>query len=412
MGIIYDFILFDKRNIMDKIIVVVLNKGREQSIKRFHPWIFSGAIKSVEGTPKEGEIVRVVSNHGEFLALGHYQVGSITIRIVSFDDVQIDHEFWKEQISKAIEERKALGLFNSDETNVFRLVHGEGDSLPGLIIDFYNGTAVIQSHSIGMYQLRNEFAEILHELLEEKLKAVYFKSNKSLSGRGSIAELENGFYGTDNSQSPVIVKEYGNKFNVDFIEGQKTGFFIDQRENRHLLMNFAKDRDVLNMFGYTGGFSVYALKGGAKHVDTVDASARAMELTDKNVSLNGDIDDHKSFVCDAADFMKDIKDKYDLIILDPPAFAKHRSALSQALQAYKRLNQKALEQIRPKGILFTFSCSQVVTKEKFREAVFSAAALSKRRVRILYQLTQPSDHPISIYHPEGEYLKGLVLYVE
>ncbi|MBK5203108.1 MAG: class I SAM-dependent rRNA methyltransferase [Prolixibacteraceae bacterium] len=397
---------------MDKIIVVVLNKGREQSIKRFHPWIFSGAIKSVEGTPKEGEIVRVVSNHGEFLALGHYQVGSITIRIVSFDDVQIDHEFWKEQISKAIEVRKSLGLFYSDETNVFRLVHGEGDSLPGLIIDFYNGTAVIQSHSIGMYQLRNEFAEILHELLEEKLEAVYFKSNKSLSGRGSIAELENGFYGTDHSQSPVIVKEYGNKFNVDFIEGQKTGFFIDQRENRHLLMDFAKDRDVLNMFGYTGGFSVYALKGGAKHVDTVDASARAMELTDKNVSVNGDIDDHKSFVCDAADFMKDIKDKYDLIILDPPAFAKHRSALSQALQAYKRLNQKALEQIRPKGILFTFSCSQVVTKEKFREAVFSAAALSKRRVRILYQLTQPADHPISIYHPEGEYLKGLVLYVE
>ena len=397
---------------MDKIIVVVLKKGREQAIKRFHPWIFSGAIKSIEGNPKEGEIVRVVSNCGEFLALGHYQVGSITIRIVSFEDKRIDHEFWKEQISKAIEVRKSLGLFDSQDTNVFRLVHGEGDSLPGLIIDFYNGTAVIQSHSIGMYNLRNEFAEILHELLKEKIEAVYFKNNKSLSGKGSKIELENGFYGTDNSKSPVIVKEYGNKFNVDFIEGQKTGFFIDQRENRHLLMKFAKGKDVLNMFGYTGGFSVNALKGGAKHVDTVDASAKAMELTDKNVSLNGYLNDHKSFVCDAADFMKDIKDKYNLIILDPPAFAKHRSALSQALQAYKRINQKALEQIRSNGILFTFSCSQVVSKEKFREAVFSAAALSKRKVRILYQLSQPADHPISIYHPEGEYLKGLVLYVE
>ncbi len=396
----------------DILTTVVLGKGKEQSLKRFHPWVFSGAIKKIEGEVKEGDLVRVVSSEYSFLGIGHYQIGSISVRIVSFDDVRIDRNFWKAKLNHAIWLREALGLFNNQDTNVFRLVHGEGDGLPGLVIDFYNGTAVFQAHSIGMYQIRNELAELLLELLGDKLCAVYDKSDKTLPSKAGI-DLLNSYLAGNAPGEPVIVKEYGNAFHVDWVEGQKTGFFIDQRENRRLLQSYAKGREVLNMFCYSGGFSFFAMRGDAKMVHSVDASAKAIELTNQNVKLNFNKDPrHQAYVADAFEFMRDIQNKYDLIILDPPAFAKHRNALHQALQAYKRLNARAFEQIRPGGIVFTFSCSQVVSKEKFREAVFSAAAISGRSVRILHQLNQPADHPVNIYHPEGEYLKGLVLYVE
>lgn len=389
---------------------VVLNKGKEQSLKRFHPWVFSGAIKKISSEVQEGDLVRVVSNSNEFLAIGHYQIGSIAVRILSFKDVEIDRRFWKQLLGEAVSLRASLGLLDNKSTNVFRLVHGEGDGLPGLIIDFYNGTAVYQAHSVGMYHIRLELADILKELLGDKLVAVYDKSDKTLPFKADI-EPENGYLlGTS---EPTIVKEYDNQFRVDWVEGQKTGFFVDQRENRRLVREFSENRDVLNMFCYSGGFSFYAMQGNARLVHSVDASAKAIELTRQNVGLNFQDDArHEAYVADAFEFMRDIKDKYDLIILDPPAFAKHRNALHQALQAYKRLNARAFEQIRPGGIVFTFSCSQVVTKEKFREAVFSGAAISGRKVRILHQLTQPADHPVNIYHPEGEYLKGLVLYVD
>jgi len=389
---------------------VVLNKGKEQSLKRFHPWVFSGAIKKISSEVQEGDLVRVVSNSNEFLGIGHYQIGSIAVRILSFKDVEIDRSFWKQLLAEAVNLRASLGLLNNHSTNVFRLVHGEGDGLPGLIIDFYNGTAVYQAHSVGMYHIRHELADILKELLGEKLTAVYDKSDKTLPFKADI-EPENGYLlGTS---EPTIVSEYDNQFRVDWVEGQKTGFFVDQRENRRLVREFSENRDVLNMFCYSGGFSFYAMQGNARLVHSVDASAKAIELTRQNVGLNFPDDvRHEAYVADAFEFMRDIKDKYDLIILDPPAFAKHRNALHQALQAYKRLNARAFEQIRPGGIVFTFSCSQVVTKEKFREAVFSGAAISGRKVRILHQLTQPADHPVNIYHPEGEYLKGLVLYVD
>lgn len=388
----------------------VLKSGKEQSLKRFHPWVFSGAVKNIEGTAEEGDLVRVLSNNREFLGIGHYQVGSIAVRIITFTDEVVDQSFWMRKLAEAVNLRRALGLINNPETNVFRLVHGEGDGMPGLVVDYYNGTAVLQAHSVGMYLIRNELARLLKELLGDQLQAVYNKSDKTLPFKAGL-DPENGYLlGTS---EPAIVKEYGQAFRVDWVEGQKTGFFIDQRENRRLVQEYAKQRDVLNMFCYSGGFSFYAMRGGANQVHSVDASAKAIELTNQNVELNFANDPrHEAFVADAFGFMRDIKDKYDLIILDPPAFAKHRNALHQALQAYKRLNAKAFEQIRPGGIVFTFSCSQVVTKEKFREAVFSGAAISGRKVRILHQLTQPADHPINMYHPEGEYLKGLVLYVD
>ncbi|RKD90138.1 class I SAM-dependent rRNA methyltransferase [Mangrovibacterium diazotrophicum] len=389
---------------------VVLSKGKEQSLKRFHPWVFSGAIKKISSEVQEGDLVRVVSNSNEFLGIGHYQIGSIAVRILSFKDVEIDRSFWKQLLGEAVNLRASLGLLDNQSTNVFRLVHGEGDGLPGLIIDFYNGTAVYQAHSVGMYHIRVELADILKELLGDKLIAVYDKSDKTLPFKADI-QPENGYLlGTS---EPTIVKEYDNQFRVDWVEGQKTGFFVDQRENRRLVREFSENRDVLNMFCYSGGFSFYAMQGNARLVHSVDASAKAIDLTRQNVGLNFPDDArHEAYVADAFEFMRDIKDKYDLIILDPPAFAKHRNALHQALQAYKRLNARAFEQIRPGGIVFTFSCSQVVTKDKFREAVFSGAAISGRKVRILHQLTQPADHPVNIYHPEGEYLKGLVLYVD
>lgn len=394
----------------EKMAKIFLKPGKEQSLKRFHPWVFSGAIGKAEGKPEEGDLVNVYSANGEFLATGHCQVGSIAVRLFSFEPVEIEYDFWKTKIENAWNARKALGLTDNSQTTVFRLVHAEGDGMPGLIIDFYNGTAVMQMHTVGMYLVREMLVKALREVLGDKLKAVYDKSEKSLPFKAGI-ESKDGYLFGENNDTEVL--ENGLRFKVDWLEGQKTGFFIDQRENRHLVQQYSAGRDVLNMFCYTGGFSFYAMKGGARLVHSVDSSAKAIELTNKNVELNFPDDKrHEAFAADAFEFMRDIKDKYDLIILDPPAFAKHRDAVHQALQAYKRINTRAFEQIRSGGILFTFSCSQVVSKEKFREAVFSAAAISGRNVRILHQLTQPADHPVNIYHPEGEYLKGLVLYVE
>lgn len=389
---------------------IVLKSGKDQSLKRFHPWVFSGAIKKVYGHLNEGDLVSVYSNKDEFLGLGHYQVGSIAVRIVSFSEVEINYDFWKSKIESAWNLRKKLGFLNDPATNVFRLIHAEGDGMPGLIVDFYNGTAVMQMHSIGMYLIRENLVNALHEVLGDHLKAVYDKSAKTLPFKAEI-EPKDGFLFGDNTETEVL--ENGLKFKVDWETGQKTGFFIDQRENRLLVQKYAQNRDVLNMFCYTGGFSFYAMKGGANLVHSVDASAKAIDLTNENVELNFPDDSrHKAFTEDAFEYLKDIDQKYDLIILDPPAFAKHRNSIHQALQGYKRINTRAFEQIRKGGVLFTFSCSQVVSKEKFREAVFSAAAISGRTVRILHQLTQPVDHPVNIYHPESEYLKGLVLYVE
>ena len=393
-----------------KLVSIILKPGKDQSIKRFHPWIFSGAILKIQGEVAEGDVVAVYTHQRDFLCIGYYQIGSIAVRIISFSEVTIDSDFWRTKLENALNVRQALGLIGNPETNAFRLVHGEGDEMPGLIIDFYNGTAVMQMHSIGMYLIRQQLANLLKEVMGDQLLAVYDKSSKTIPFKADINPVDGFLLGESN---PQIVSEYGNKFKVDWEEGQKTGFFIDQRENRHLLQEYSKGRDVLNMFCYTGGFSFTAMRGGANLVHSVDASAKAIDLTNENVELNFPGDKrHEAFTADAFDFMRDIKDKYDLIVLDPPAFAKHRAALSQALQGYKRINTRAFEQIKSGGIVFTFSCSQVVSKEKFREAVFSAAAISGRSVRILHQLTQPADHPVSIYHPEGEYLKGLVLYVE
>jgi len=389
---------------------IVLKSGKDQALKRFHPWVFSGAIKKIYGSLTEGDLVTVYSNKDEFLGIGHYQIGSIAIRIVSFKEVIPDYEFWKKKIESAWELRKKLGYTENAKTNVFRLIHAEGDGMPGLIADFYNGTVVMQMHSIGMYLIRKELVEVLQEVLGDKLKAVYNKSAKTLPFKSEISS-EDGYLFGENAEDEVL--EYGLKFKVDWKTGQKTGFFIDQRENRLLVQKYANNKEVLNMFCYTGGFSFYAMKGGAKSVHSVDSSAKAIDLTNENVALNFENDlRHKAIVADGFEYLKDIQDKYDLIILDPPAFAKHRNTLPQALKGYKRINTRAFEQIKKGGILFTFSCSQVVSKERFREAVFTAAAISGRTVRILHQLSQPTDHAVSIYHPEGEYLKGLVLYVE
>lgn len=378
-------------------------------MRRFHPWIFSGAIKKIHGEPVEGDIVEVFDNKDEFLAVGHYQPGSIAVRILSFEKAEPDIDFFRDKIDAAFKYRRSLGLTDDPGLNVFRLVHAEGDDLPGLIIDYYNGVAVMQMHSVGMYRLRNDFASILKDLLGDDLTAVYDKSEGTIPYMSGIKGSNDYLFGNPGT---VIVTEYGFRFRVDSEGGQKTGFFIDQRENRKLLLEYAGGRNVLNMFGYTGAFSVYAMKSAAL-VHTVDSSAGAVELADENIRLNyGDDDRHQSFVADAFEFLNDIGDKYDLIILDPPAFAKHNNVLANALQGYKRLNMRAMERIRPGGIIFTFSCSQVVTKENFRKSVFAAAANTGRKVKILHQMSQPPDHPVSIYHPESEYLKGLVLWVE
>lgn len=388
---------------------IVLKSGKEQSVKRLHPWIFSGAIKKIYGEPSEGDIVRVFDNKDNFLAVGHYQPGSIAVRILSFSDVDPDIDFFRRTVSQAWEFRKAAGLAGNSSLNVFRLIHAEGDGLPGLIADYYNGVVVMQMHSVGMYRIRKELAGIIREIPGAQVKAIYDKSESTIPFMSGIKPVNEFLFG---DSEPVIVTEYGLRFKIDWFGGQKTGFFIDQRENRRLLGQYAKDRSVLNMFGYTGGFSVYAMKD-AKLVDSVDSSAQAVELADENVKLNfGDDPRHTSIKADAFEFLNDIKDKYDLIILDPPAFAKHNNVLANALQGYKRLNMKAIEMIRPGGVIFTFSCSQVVSRENFRKSVFAAAANTGRSVRILHQMSQPPDHPVNIYHPESEYLKGLVLYVE
>jgi len=389
---------------------IVLKPGKEQSVLRLHPWIFSGAIRKIEGSPAEGDIVEVFSHEHDFLAMGHYQIGSIMVRIFSFQQVFPDKDFWKQKIQCAYNLRQALQLTDNEETNVYRLVHGEGDGMPGLIIDYYNGVVVVQMHSVGMYRLRDQLAKTVAELYDQKLLAIYDKSESTLPFKANLNAKNEFLVG---NTSVVDVRENGYRFHVDLSTGQKTGFFIDQRENRQLLTKYSAGRHVLNMFCYTGGFSVYALGGRAASVHSVDSSSGAIELTKKNVSINGEFGErHTAFNTDAFGYLNTVRNGYDLIILDPPAFAKHQDALKNALQAYKRLNAKAIEQIRSGGIIFTFSCSQVVSKENFRKSVFAAAANTGRHVRILHQLTQPPDHPVSIYHPEGEYLKGLVLEVE
>lgn len=390
---------------------VYLKPGKEESLKRFHPWVFSGAIHHIEGEPEEGEVIDIYTSKDEFIAMGHFQIGSIAVRILSFKEgEEANKDFWKRKLQVAYDMRKAIGVANNPINNTYRLVHGEGDSLPGLVIDVYAETAVMQAHSAGMHVYRMEIAEALGEVIGDTVQNIYYKSETTLPFKADLYP-ENGFLKGGSREN--VATEYGLNFHVDWLKGQKTGFFVDQRENRALLERYAKDRSVLNMFCYTGGFSFYAMRGGASLVHSVDSSAKAIELTNKNVELNFPEDKrHEAFAEDAFKYLDRMGGQYDLIVLDPPAFAKHKDALRNALQGYRKLNAKAFEKIKPGGILFTFSCSQVVTKENFRTAVFTAAALSGRNVRILHQLTQPADHPVSIYHPEGEYLKGLVLYVE
>lgn len=393
-----------------KYLNVHLKAGKEESLKRFHPWIFSGAIHHIEGEPEEGEVVRVLTSKNEFIAVGHFQIGSIAVRVLSFADEPIDAAFWHRRLSVAYEMRRAIGVATRADNNTYRLVHGEGDNLPGLVIDVYGKTAVLQAHSVGMHVCRMQIAQALAEVMQGVIENIYYKSETTLPYKADLGQ-ENGFIVGGSPDN--VATEYGLKFHVDWLKGQKTGFFVDQRENRSLLERYAQGRSVLNMFCYTGGFSFYAMRGGAKLVHSVDSSAKAIDLTYRNVELNFPGDPrHTAYAEDAFKYLDRMGDQYDLIILDPPAFAKHKDALRNALQGYRKLNAKAFEKIKPGGILFTFSCSQVVTKDHFRTAVFTAAAMSGRRVRILHQLTQPADHPVNIYHPEGEYLKGLVLYVE
>ena len=387
-----------------------LKRGKEDSLRRFHPWVFSGAVQQSDSDIEEGEVVRVVTSDGDFIALGHYQIGSIAVRVLSFRDVEINGEFWYSRLKSALEMRRSIGIADNPQNNTYRLVHGEGDLLPGLVIDVYGKTAVMQAHSVGMHISRIEIAEQLMKVKDGRIENIYYKSETTLPFKAYLGQ-ENGFIIGGSEDNTAV--ENGLMFYVDWLKGQKTGFFVDQRDNRSLLEKFARDKNVLNMFCYTGGFSFYAMRGGAHLVHSVDSSAKAIELTNRNVALNFPGDRrHQAFCEDAFKYLEQAGDQYNLIILDPPAFAKHRGALHNALKGYIRLNNKAFQKIQPGGILFTFSCSQVVTKDHFRNAVFTAAAQAGRKVRILHQLHQPADHPINIYHPEGEYLKGLVLYVE
>lgn len=390
---------------------IFLKRGKDESLRRFHPWIFSGAIHHFEGKPAEGDLVRVFTAEGEFIAVGHWQIGSIAVRVLSFDDEPIDDAFWQHRLQVALDARRSMGVADNPQNDTFRLVHGEGDNLPGLVIDVYGPTAVLQAHSVGMHLVRQQIADALKAVMGPRLQNIFYKSETTLPFKADLGQ-ENGFLlGGDGND---IATENGLKFHIDWLRGQKTGFFVDQRDNRSLLEHYSRGRDVLNMFCYTGGFSVYAMRGGARLVHSVDSSAKAVELVNANIELNfpGDTR-HQAFAEDAFRYLQQMEEgAYDLIILDPPAFAKHKDALHNALKGYTRLNLRAFENIRPGGILFTFSCSQAVNKDQFRMAVFTAAAQSGRRVRILHQLHQPADHPINIYHPEGEYLKGLVLYVE
>lgn len=389
---------------------IYLKRGKEESLLRFHPWVFSGAIHHAEGELEEGDTVSVYTAEGQFIAVGHWQIGSIAVRVLSFKDEEIDLAFWRERLRVAYEARVAIGVAENPQNDTYRLVHGEGDNLPGLIVDIYGKTAVMQAHSVGMHVCREEIAKALKDFMGDKLESIYYKSETTLPYKAGLGQ-ENGFL-IGNATTDVAT-ENGLKFHIDWLKGQKTGFFVDQRDNRSLLEHYSKGRSVLNMFCYTGGFSVYSMRGDAKIVHSVDSSAKAVELVNANMELNFPGDKrHKAVAEDAFKYLDEMGDQYDLIILDPPAFAKHRDALRHALKGYTRINQKAFEKIQPGGILFTFSCSQAVSKDEFRRAVFTAAAIAKRKVRILHQLHQPADHPINIYHPEGEYLKGLVLYVE
>lgn len=392
------------------ITTLFLRRGKSESLKRFHPWVFSGAIAGANGKLNEGDVVRIVSNENELMGYGHYQIGSIAVRMLTFREEKIDHAFWVTRLSEALRLRKALQLTGRADNNIYRLVHGEGDRLPGLVIDVYGKTAVMQAHTVGMHMSREQIADALIEASEGLIENVYYKSETTLPFKADLHQ-ENGFLrGHDEGNVAV---ENGLKFHIDWLRGQKTGFFVDQRENRSLLEHYAKGRNVLNMFCYTGGFSVYAMRGGANLVHSVDSSAKAIDLTRANAEMNfpGDAR-HEAFAEDAFKFLEQAGSNYDLIVLDPPAFAKHKDALPRALKGYTRLNAIAFRKIKPGGIVFTFSCSQAVNKDQFRLAVFTAAAQSGRHVRILHQLHQPADHPINIYHPEGEYLKGLVLEVE
>ena len=389
---------------------IYLKKGKEESLLRFHPWVFSGAILRMDEGIGEGDFVRVLAENGGFIAVGHYQIGSIAVRVLSFRDIEIDEAFWESRLASALRMRISIGIADNPLNNTYRLVHGEGDNLPGLVIDCYGQTAVMQAHSVGIHVCRKEIAAALVKVMGDRIENVFYKSETTLPFKAELGQ-ENGFIIGGSDDNTAL--ENGLRFHVDWLRGQKTGFFVDQRENRSLLEKYARGKRVLNMFCCTGGFSFYAMRGGAELVHSVDSSGKAIELTRANVELNFPGDSrHEAFCEDAFKFLERAGNQYDLIILDPPAFAKHRGALHNALKGYTRLNRAALEKIQPGGILFTFSCSQVVTKDNFRNAVFTAAAQSKRKVRILHQLHQPADHPVNIYHPEGEYLKGLVLYVE
>ncbi|HRE75886.1 MAG TPA: class I SAM-dependent rRNA methyltransferase [Flavobacteriales bacterium] len=386
--------------------IIQLKPGKEKSLERFHPWVFSGAIHRIDGQPEEGEMVMVCDRSGKTLGYGHFQTGSISIRMLQFGETRPDGGFWKAKIAAAWNMRNAVCPEN---TNVFRLIHGEGDGLPGLVIDYYAGYCIVQCHSIGMYKQRSEIVEALKAVVGNSLKGIYDKSTETLP-KTHTEGTSLSLYGDAAGSTEVM--EYGHRFVVDWESGQKTGFFIDQRENRKLLGSYAKGKKILNTFCYSGGFSVYALNEGAREVHSLDSSKKAIELTDKNIALTAHADKHKSIVADAIPYIRNIENDYDIIVLDPPAFAKHLSAKHNAIQGYRRLNEEAIRQIKPGGLLFTFSCSQVISMELFTGAVFSASANAKRNVRILHRLHQPADHPVSIFHPEGEYLKGLVLYIE
>ena len=396
-------------------IKIILKKGREESLRRFHPWVFSGAIADIQGDPAEGDLVAVHASDGSFMACGHYQIGSIAVRVLSFDETALRPDFWEEMLSRALQVRVSSGLHGASQTNCYRLVHGEGDNLPGLIIDYYDGVCVMQAHSVGMFRAKKQISEALQKVYGDTLKAVYDKSSGTAPFKAGLELIDGYMYRRPGfSDDEQVVLENGQTFMVNWTEGQKTGFFLDQRENRALVGSLSKGRNVLNLFCYTGGFSIYALANGALHVDSVDSSKKAMTMVDRNVALNGfDESKHSSLCCDAIDYLRDVPEgKYDLMIVDPPAFAKHRGALKNALRAYQRLNAAAISKVAPGGFVFTYSCSQVVDKEAFALAVFSAAAQCGRSVRILDRLNQPCDHSVNIYHPEGEYLKGLLLYVE
>ena len=399
----------------DKLTIVALRRGKEESLERRHPWVFSGAIEKItEGSKPlaEGDVVDVVTKQGDFIARGHYQIGSIAVRVLTFEKEAIDQQWWNNRVAKAKELRQTIGMVGNASTTCYRLIHGEGDLLPGLVVDIYGKCAVVQCHSVGMYLSRHAIVEAIREAYGELIEAIYDKSSQTLPYKAELGAIDGYLWGRSAEKESVVL-ENGLKFKVNWEEGQKTGFFIDQRENRDLVRQYSRGRRVLNTFCYTGGFSVAALAGGATEVVSIDLSERAVKLADENMKLNfGDDAPHQAIACNAVEYLKDIDEDFDLIILDPPAFAKHHKVLGNALQGYKKINVRALQKIRPGGILFTFSCSQAVSRDLFRTTIFTAAAIAGRRVRIIGQLTQPADHPINIYHPEGEYLKGLVVYVE